>query len=67
MGCDCGIRHSVSFARLCKPGVRRALFHTCHLGEKASRDHLLRSMQPTKWVAAAGVIEAVIARDEVPV
>jgi hypothetical protein len=53
MGCDGGIRHSVSFARMCKPGVPRALFHTCHLGEKASRDHLLRSMQPTKWVAAS--------------
>ena len=28
MGCDCGIRHSVSFARLCKPGVPRALVRT---------------------------------------
>jgi hypothetical protein len=29
-------------------------------------DHLLRSVQPAKWLAAAGVIEAVLARDKVP-
>ena len=29
-------------------------------------DHLLRSVQPATWLAAAGVIEAVLARDKVP-